>query len=146
MNTSTHLSHSLAKLEKTSRKRKREKSEKKVKIERLERPKGESGSKKKGFNLQDAMGLKDNTDLYNSIKVCSQDLSPRPHVTDCVLDASLTVYGTVLGALTPVVSHAPQNLVHTKVNSVDFDAMQDFRNQDAEKLAIVYRRVSEISS
>ena len=36
----------------------------------LSRPKGEAGSTAKGFNLQEAMGLKDKGSLYNKILVC----------------------------------------------------------------------------
>ena len=36
----------------------------------LSRPKGEAGSTTKGFNLQEAMGLKDKGSLYNEILVC----------------------------------------------------------------------------
>lgn len=36
----------------------------------LSRPKGEAGSTAKGFNLQEAMGLKDKGSLYNEILVC----------------------------------------------------------------------------
>jgi hypothetical protein len=38
----------------------------------LVRSKGEVGSTTKGFNLQEAMGLKDNAPLYNEILVCDK--------------------------------------------------------------------------
>ena len=43
------------------------------KITTLVRPKGEAGNTKKGFNLQEAMGLNMESDkvvLYNEILVC----------------------------------------------------------------------------
>ena len=38
-------------------------------ITTLVRPKGEAGSATKGFNLQEAMGLEENSVLYNEILV-----------------------------------------------------------------------------
>ena len=45
------------------------KGKQKPDIERLERPQGEGGSRKKGFKIKEAMGLKNNTALYNDILV-----------------------------------------------------------------------------
>lgn len=69
------------------RKRQREENEEATraaakKITMLARPKGEAGSTKKGFNLQEAMGLNGSSDkalLYNEIMV-------RQHVTLDTLD------------------------------------------------------------
>ncbi|PPQ74533.1 hypothetical protein CVT26_007929 [Gymnopilus dilepis] len=38
-------------------------------IEPLIRPPGEAGNRRRGFNLQKAMGLEDNTPLYNEIRM-----------------------------------------------------------------------------
>jgi len=67
----------LAATQAAERKRKREENEEAMhaaakKITTLARPKGEAGSMKKGFNLQEAMGLNGSSDkalLYNEIMV-----------------------------------------------------------------------------
>jgi hypothetical protein len=66
------------------RKRQREEMPPAVEIAALPRPKGEAGSTKKGFNLQEAMGLNDNALLYNEILVCHADCQGNVMVTDIV--------------------------------------------------------------
>ena len=68
----------LAAAEATERKRKCQENEEAMhasaeKITTLVRPKGGAGNTKKGFNLQEAMGLNTESDkvvLYNEILVC----------------------------------------------------------------------------
>lgn len=61
----------LANVQEAERKRHRkEEMRAAAEITALVRPKGEAGSMTKGFNLQEAMGLKDNALLYNEILVC----------------------------------------------------------------------------
>jgi hypothetical protein len=60
----------LANVQAAERKRQRDEEVPAVEIAVLSRPKGEAGSTKKGFNLQEAMGLNDNPLLYNEILVC----------------------------------------------------------------------------
>ncbi|KAJ7236803.1 hypothetical protein C8J57DRAFT_1479121 [Mycena rebaudengoi] len=66
---------------------------------RLDRPKGEAGDRVKGFNLQDAMGLADNNELYDKI-----------------------------------LRSVRQNVVR-----VNLDFTADYRNQDAAKIANVFK-------
>jgi hypothetical protein len=61
--------HMLAKVAQVEKTKAKETSE----IKTMGRPKGEAGSKRKGFNLQEAMGLKDNNILYNSIMVSPKE-------------------------------------------------------------------------
>lgn len=61
----------LANVQASERKRQRKEEElAAAEITMLARPKGEAGSTVRGFNLQEAMGLKDNVPLYNEILVC----------------------------------------------------------------------------
>ena len=60
----------LAKVQAVERKRQRNEEQRvAAEITTLVRPKGEAGSATKGFNLQEAMGLEENSVLYNEILV-----------------------------------------------------------------------------
>jgi hypothetical protein len=86
----------------------------------LHKPRGEAGDKKRGFNLQDAMGLKNDDALYKVILVC------------------------LLLSLSPLSAHQLTNTQATTRRNVIAARLQPgvrFGQHDHEKLGQVFKLV-----
>ena len=119
----------LVKVQTAERKRRREEEQRvAAEITPLVRPKGEAGSGSKGFNLQEAMGLEENSALYN----------------DILVRASLFVFFLMVTDIVESVYYI-QHELRVQVQVVKLDPKLHFAKQDAEKLGHVYRKVSPLS-
>jgi hypothetical protein len=102
-------------------------------IQPIQKPRGEAGDKKRGFNLQEAMGLSKEDVLYKTILVC-------PSHGASLLEPCYCFRTRLL------ISIYSQATTHRNIIAARLQPGVRFNKHKSEKLAQVYKLVSNLTT